>query len=166
MRQEILGTLLEAVRQVFSDSDIPVDAVEPGSAADHETQVIASVGLTGGLKGIVMLGTDRAGARGIVRGMAGPVRVPEPAAGLGELELAAIGEFTNQVAGRVITLLSERGLACDITPPAVVAAAHLQSLVPDVAESARRTLRGPFGHLDVFLGIQNAEHADSHQKTS
>ncbi len=166
MRQEILGALIEAVRQVFSDSDIPVDAVGPGSAAGRETEVIASVGLTGDLRGIVMLGTDREGARGIVRGMAGPVRVPEAAAGLGELELAAIGEFTNQVAGRLITVLFDRGLRCDITPPAVVAAAHLQSLVPDVAESAQRTLRGAFGHLDVFLGVQHAEHADSHQKTS
>lgn len=166
VRQEILAALVEAVRQVFKDTDIAIDSVEPGEPPGMETQVISSVGLTGDLKGIVMLYTDRAGALGIVRGMAGGVRFPESSAGFGELELAAIGEISNQIAGRAITLLFDQGLDCDITPPAVVAAASLQSLVPDVTESCQRTFRGPFGRLSVFLGIQRADRGGSRQKTS
>jgi CheY-specific phosphatase CheX len=166
VRQEILAALVEAVRQVFKDTDIAIDSVEPGAPPGAETQVISSVGLTGDLKGIVMLYTDRAGAAGIVRGMVGGLRFPEPAPGFGDLHLAAIGEISNQIAGRAITLLFDQGLRCDITPPAVVAAAHLQSLVPDVSESCQRTFRGPFGRLSVFLGIQRAERGDPLQKTS
>jgi len=157
VRQEILAALVEAVRQVFNDTDIAIDSVETGEPLAAETQVISSVGLTGDLKGIVMLSTDREGASGIVRSMAGGLRFPEPGEGLSELQLAAIGEISNQIAGRAITLLFDQGLRCDITPPAVVAASHLQSLVPDVAESSQQTFRGPFGRLSIFVGIQHAD---------
>jgi CheY-specific phosphatase CheX len=166
VRQEILTALLEAVRQVFTDTDIPIDSVEPEEPFAVPAQVISSVGLTGDLKGIVMLSTDWAGASGIIRGMAGGLRFPQPADGLSELQLAAIGEISNQIAGRAITLLSDLGLRCDITPPAVVAASRLQSLVPDVAESFQRTFRGPFGRFSVFVGIQHPGADDPHQKTS
>ncbi len=166
MRQEILAALVEAVRQVFHETDLAIDSVEPGEPFAEETQVISSVGLTGDLRGIVMLCTDRAGAGGIIRGMAGGLRFPEPGEGLSELQLAAMGEISNQIAGRAITLLFDLGLRCDITPPAVIAASHLQSLVPDVAESARRTFRGPFGRLSIFIGIQHTDRGDPLQKTS
>jgi chemotaxis protein CheX len=157
VQQEILAALLEAVRQVFNDTDIDIDSVEPGDPFGTEAQVIASVGLTGDLKGIFMLRTDTPGAAGIVKAMMGGLRLPMAADGLSELQLAAIAEISNQIAGRAITLLSERGLHCDITPPAVVSAAQLHSLVPDLAQSSRQTVRGPFGRATIFLGIQGAE---------
>ena len=69
------------------------------------------------------------------------------------MELAAFGEISNQIAGRAITLLAGMDLHCDITPPTVFAAQQLQTLVPDLAESLRQTIRGPFGRLTVFLGV-------------
>jgi CheY-specific phosphatase CheX len=157
VRQEILAALLDAVRQVFRDSDIRIDSVETGDPFGSEAQVISSVGLTGDLKGIVMLRTDAAGATGIVKAMMGGLRLPLAAEGLSEVQLAAVAEISNQIAGRAITILSERGIHCDITPPAVMYAPKLRSLVPDVAESARHTVRGPFGSLALFLGIQRGE---------
>ena len=108
-----------------------------------------------------MLCTDRPSARRIVRGMAAGVRVPQSGGALSEIELAAVGEIANQVTGRLITLLSRAGLRCDMTPPAVVAAAQLQSLVPDVAESFQQTFHGAFGHLSLFLGVQRSDRGDS-----
>ncbi|HET6452412.1 MAG TPA: chemotaxis protein CheX [Spirochaetia bacterium] len=157
MRQEILEALLDAVRQVFRDTEIAIDSVQPGDGLGTDAQVIASVGLTGDLKGILVLRTDIPGAARIVTAMMGGLRVPAEPDKLSEVQLAAVAEISNQIAGRTITLLSERGIHCDITPPAVMCALQMHSLIPDVAESTRQTLLGPFGTLSVFLGIQHAE---------
>ena len=157
MRQEILTALVEAVRQVLRDTDIAIESVEPGDPFGIEAQVISSVGLTGDVKGILMLRTDTQGASGIVKAMMGGLRITSTEEGLSEIQLAAIAEISNQIAGRLITLLSERGVHCDITPPAVVSAPQLHSLVPDVGESSRQTVTGPFGRLTMFLGLQRVE---------
>ena len=166
VRQEILAAFVEAVRQVFQDTDIAIDSVDPGDAFGSDAQVITSVGLTGDLKGILMLRTDRPGAAGILKAMTGGLRLPITNDRLSEILLAAIGEISNQIAGRAITLLSNLDLHCDITPPAVLAALQLQSLVPDLSESFLQTVQGPFGRLTIFLGIQRLEQPDPHQKTS
>jgi chemotaxis protein CheX len=151
--QQILATFVEAVRQVFQDTDIAIASVEPGDALGYGAQVITSVGLTGDVRGILMLRTDTAGAANILRAMSGGVRLQITSDRLSEMEMAAIGEISNQIAGRAITLLADLDLHCDITPPTVIAAPQLQSLVPDLAESFRKTVSGPFGRLTVFLGI-------------
>ncbi len=166
MRQEILEAIVEAVRQVFRDTDIPVDSVDDGDAFGPDAQVITSVGLTGDLRGIFMLRTDLPGAAGILKAMTGGLRLRITNDRLSEIQLAAIGEISNQIAGRAITLLADIDLHCDITPPAVLAAPQLQSLVPDLSETFRRTVRGPFGRLTIFLGIQRLEPSDPGPKTS
>jgi chemotaxis protein CheX len=153
VHQQILATFVEAVRQIFQDTEIAVEAVEPGDALGRDAQVLTSVGLTGDVRGILMLRTDTAGAAGILKAMSGAVRLPITNDRLSEMEMAAFGEITNQIAGRAITLLAGLDLHCDITPPTVIAAQQLQTLVPDLAESLRQTIRGPFGRLTVFLGV-------------
>lgn len=55
MQQEILEVFVEAVRQVYRESDIAIESVIAGDLPKAEDNVIASVGLTGDLKGIFML---------------------------------------------------------------------------------------------------------------
>jgi CheY-specific phosphatase CheX len=166
VRQEIPAAFVEAVRQVFMDTDIAIDSVEDGDAFGSDAQVITSVGLTGDLRGIFMLRTDLVGAAGILKAMTGGLRLRFTNDRLSEIQLGAIGEISNQVAGRAITLLTNLDLHCDITPPAVLAAPQLQSIVPDLSETFRKTVRGPFGRLSIFLGIQRLEQPEPLQKTS
>jgi chemotaxis protein CheX len=154
VQQEILEVFIEAVRQVFRETDLEISSVDPGLQEKTDDQIITSVCLTGDLKGIFMLLTDAESASRILRAMTGSVRLPIAGAPLSEIQLAAIGELANQISGRAITLLSERQLSCDITPPAVVAAQKLQSCVPDASDPVRQTIRGPFGRLTLFLGLQ------------
>lgn len=151
---------------MFRDTDIAIDSVDPGDAFGSDAQVITSVGLTGDLRGIFMLRTDLTGAAGILKAMTGRIRLHITNDRLNEIQLAAIAEISNQIAGRAITLLSGLDLHCDITPPAVLAAPQLQSLVPDLSETLRQTVRGPFGRLTIFLGFQRLEQPDPLQKTS
>jgi CheY-specific phosphatase CheX len=153
--EKILDAFIEAVRQVFNETEIAIESVDPGDAHDSEDQVITSVGLIGDVKGIFMLCTDTPSAASILRSMMGGVRIVIEDEMLNDVQMAAMGELSNQVSGRAITLLSERGLGCDITSPAIVAATQLTSLVPHVSVSYRRTVRGPFGRLTLFLGLQS-----------
>ncbi|MGA2976736.1 MAG: chemotaxis protein CheX [Spirochaetia bacterium] len=155
VQQKILDVFIEAVRQVFHETDILIDSVDMGEAHDTDDQVITSVGLIGDLKGVFMLRTDTPSAASILRAMAGGVRIAVKDDILSNVQLTAMGELANQISGRAITLLSERHLSCDITSPTIVAATQLQSLVPDVAVTFRRTIRGPFGRLTLFLGMQD-----------
>ena len=166
VRHQIFEAFAEAVRQVCHDTDLIVDSVEPGDAFGSDAQVITSVGITGDLRGIFMLRTDMEGAAGILKAMTGGIRLTIANERLTEIQLAAIGEFANQVAGRAVTLLTDLGVVCDITPPAVLAAPQLQSLGPDLAETFRQTVNGSFGRITIFLGFQHREDADPLQKTS
>ena len=145
---------IEAVRQVFRETDLVISSVNPSLEEDSDDQIITSVCVTGDIRGIFMLLTDAVSASAVLRAMTGTVRLPVAGAKLNEIQLAALGELANQISGRAITLLSERQLTCDITPPAIVAAKKLQSCVPDVTEPLRQTIRGPFGRLTLFLGLQ------------
>jgi len=158
---EILDLFLEAVRQVFLESEIPIESIAvEETPRDGGDQVITSVGLIGEVRGVLMLRTDAPGADGIVRAMTGGMRLNLQDESISELQMAALGELANQISGRATTLLSRRGVHCDITPPAVVAALHLRSLVPHLGGAVTWTIRGPFGRLTVFLGMERRHAAN------
>jgi len=151
---EILAAFLDAVRQVLSETGVEIESIVPEEDRDTDDQVITSIGLTGGVRGIFILRTDTSSARNIIRAMLGEVRIALGGEGLDRIQMAALGELSNQICGRAITLLSETTAHCDITPPAVVAAQGMKSLVPDALSSSRREVRGPFGRISLFLGVQ------------
>jgi CheY-specific phosphatase CheX len=155
--REILDVFIDAVRQVLGETDIAISSVDSGDAHETEDQVITSVGIIGDLKGVFMLCTDMPSAASILKAMAGGVRITIQDEILNEVQMAALGELANQISGRAITILNENELSCDITSPTVVSANQLQSLVPDIAVSFRRTIRGPFGRLTLYLGMQSSE---------
>lgn len=164
MEQQILDAFIDAIRQVFRDTGITIDKVGAEEEPIAEDHVITSVGITGDLKGIFMLRTDTPSASFIVRAMTGGLRIAVAIDRLSEIHMAALGELTNQITGRAITLLSDKQVRCDLTPPAVIAARQLLSLVPDLAVSFSRTVRGPFGRLTVFVGVQELQPAEHSKK--
>jgi chemotaxis protein CheX len=154
---EVISVFVEAVRHVLGALDIPVSSVEEAGETPGDDTVLTSVGITGDVKGTFIFRTDGASAAAILAAMTGGYGVAAvPPERLDEMLMAAFGELANQVSGRAITLLSERQVRCDITAPTVVSADGLRSLVPDVAHAWRRTVRGPFGQLSMFLGVSES----------
>ncbi|MCX7029936.1 MAG: chemotaxis protein CheX [Spirochaetes bacterium] len=149
MEDVVPGVFLEALRQVFGETGIRLDRVEPGRESRSNgpvEQVIASVGVTGEVRCNLMLCADNGSADGILRGMTAGLALP--ADRLGEFPRAAMGEIANQVAGRAVTLLAAFGRRCDITPPTVVTADRVDSLLPGPA--AVWTVCGAFGVLRLI----------------
>ena len=149
MEDVVSGLFLEALRQVFGETDIPLDRFERehGSGGDGPVaQVVASVGITGELCCNLMLCADNRSADGILRGMTAGLALPDDL--LGENPRAAMGEIANQVAGRAVTLLAVRGRRCDITPPTVVTADRVDGL--PAGPAAAWTVHGSFGVLRLI----------------
>jgi len=142
------GVFLEALRQVFAETGIPLAGVVTArlaAGAGRTAQMVASVGVTGAVRGHVTICTDDRSAAALLRGMSAGVAVPARP----EIARAALGEITNQVAGRSVTLLAAAGLPCDITPPIVVCADRIVGLLP--GPSIAWTVRGRFGSLRLLV---------------
>lgn len=150
----ILGAFLEGLLQVFAETGIRIESIETEESDTQDDQFITSVGLVGGLRGAFMLRSDASCAGSLLGSMLGDIRVPEGGGGLTEIQMAALGELCNQVAGRAATLLSDIGVEVDITPPTIISAPAMKSLAPDLRHSFRRVARGPFGRISLFLGFQ------------
>lgn len=146
MEDVVPGVFLKALRQVFDETGIRLDSVEPERASRSDgpvEQVVASVGVTGEVRCNLVLSADNGSADGILRGMTAGLAIPPDR--LGEWPRAALGEIANQVAGRAVTILASLGRRCDITPPTVVTADRVYSLLPGPA--VVWTVSGAFGVL-------------------
>lgn len=77
-----------------------------------EDTVMIMIGLTGELRGQVMLVFNEKNALSVVSRMA-MMEITE----MNELAVSAISELTNMIMGNAATILSTKGIAVDITPP-------------------------------------------------
>ncbi len=67
MQQEILAAFVDALGQVLGEMDMPVDSVDEADTAAGPDCMLASVGLTGDARGILMLRTDTESAEALFR---------------------------------------------------------------------------------------------------
>jgi CheY-specific phosphatase CheX len=151
--ENVIGVFLDALRQVFTETGIEIswfgDADGKGAV-----QVITNIGITGDLRGCLLLETDQESAERIFRTMLGDLASKTGPEGLAEFRKASLCEITNQVAGRAITLLSAQGIECDITPPTIITADAVTAQIPWSGGNARKATRGPFGELVLTLGLE------------
>lgn len=97
---------------------------KPGIASlsfDDETFII-QVGVTGVLKGQVLLVMDIEGAKRIASGM----MMGMPVAELDDMAISALCELSNMIMGSTATLFSTQQMAMDITPPISLVGKHLR----------------------------------------
>jgi chemotaxis protein CheX len=152
VESQILLVFLEALRQIFSETGIEIESVQT-TRRKSQDQVVASVGFTGRVKGNLMICTDYSSAAEIIRSMMNGVHVEFPGGRINEIQSTALGEITNQISGRAVTLLSQKRINCDITPPIIITAKKLESHVSDFQESFMRVVEGPFGSLRIVLAL-------------
>jgi chemotaxis protein CheX len=157
---KVLDVFLDALTQIFSETGITIDSVTDANRRDSSDQVVTSIGFAGGIKGNLMLCTDSAAAANIVKAMMGGMQLSIFEGGLREIHKTALGELSNQISGRAVTILSQNDLECDITPPIIITGRDLSSHVPDIAEAFSRVVKGPFGSLRLLLALTECELPD------
>lgn len=78
-----------------------------------DDQVLIVIGVTGAMKGQVIINIPSEHAKQLASGMMMGMPVEE----LDEMSLSAISELGNMIMGNAATLFSTRGIVIDITPP-------------------------------------------------
>ena len=89
--------------------------------------VAAVVGVTGRLRGMVLLGISLPTALSLVSQIVG-----QPFDHLDYMAQSGIAELGNVVAGRSVTVLAEAGYHCGITPPAVIVGSDAVIAMPNI----------------------------------
>jgi CheY-specific phosphatase CheX len=162
----ILEAFLEAVRQVLRETGVSVDSSGPGESPGATEGIIANVGFTGDLRGVFTLLADLASAAGLLQAMTGGLEIVMDDRRADLMRMEAFGELANQVSGRAMTILYDKKVRCEITPPAIFSGRELRSPTFGPGKSTGGTLQGSFGRLALFVGLQEHKSIDHLEKTS
>jgi chemotaxis protein CheX len=110
-------------------------------------QCNVTIGVTGDIQGMVIFGMALVTADRIASSMIGaPIKTFD------QLAASAIAEMCNMISGNAMTALSEQGIKCDITPPALIRGANtkLSTLsIPAIIVP----LEMPIGTLDLTVSL-------------
>jgi len=112
---DLINPFLMATSSVMRDvcrCELKVGKPYVRSGAYNEDTVMIMIGLTGELRGQVMLTFARDNALWVVSKMA-MMDITE----MNELAVSAISELGNMIMGNAATILSTKGIVVDITPP-------------------------------------------------
>lgn len=113
---EISNALKEALSEVLTmfglEYTVFQEITEDRLKSSKEINVL--LGLTGDLKGNILLGANKSTVLKIASAMMGGMEFPE----VDDMVLSGISEFTNMVGGSATTKLSSMSL--DISPPTVI----------------------------------------------
>ncbi|MCJ8013919.1 chemotaxis protein CheX [Paenibacillus sp. KQZ6P-2] len=151
MKAEVINPFLESARLVIEQ----VIQVSPstGSLGIKNVELIQDhiwiqIGMTGQLSGNVIFGIHEHVALRMVSVMMGGYVLTE----MDEMGQSAISELGNMISGNASTILSNRGVNVDITPPKVVKSEQVTSFLPQKALSIPLLMDG-IGELDIQVMI-------------
>ncbi|UQZ33262.1 chemotaxis protein CheX [Paenibacillus sp. PK3_47] len=150
MKAEVINPFLESARIVIEQ----VIQVSPstGNLGIKDIELIddhiwIQVGMTGQLSGDIIFGIAESVALRMVSAMMGGYVITE----MDEMGQSAISELGNMISGNASTILSNQGVAVDITPPKLVKTDSMASL-PRKALSIPLVMEG-IGELDIQVMI-------------
>jgi len=113
---EYMNPFIEASQTVLKQSaniDAKLGKVYLKNQPHKSDNIMIIVGLTGKIRGQVGFGMDKPSALDIASSMMGGMEIN----GLDEISKSAISEMTNMILGNAATILYNKGIAIEITPP-------------------------------------------------
>lgn len=111
-----------------------------------EMDIIAEVGLIGGIKGKICFGFSESIACNLIEKMAF-IRVDR----IDELAYSALGELANIASGNATVALASRGVSCDITTP-IVSSKHNRDIEASFKDGA--VIDTPIGKISVVVHLE------------
>lgn len=117
LNAELINPFLSAAMQMLRDvSQVPTTMGKPTAkrAEFHDDTIVIIIGITGEMKGQVMLAFPNDVACLVSGNMC-----MMPTTEMNELYMSAICELGNMIMGNAATLFSTKGIGIDITPPTV-----------------------------------------------
>ena len=119
MKAEFVNPFITAAADVLNAETKGRTSRKGNLRLDHGSEtsqeVTAMVGLTGGVRGVVMLAMPEAVARKIYGAMVG-----EDDPDMDEMAHSALGELCNMITGQAATALADAGHHTNLTPPTII----------------------------------------------
>jgi len=134
MKAEYVNPFIEASQNVLKQVvglDARLGKIYLKDSPYKSDDVMVIVGVTGKIRGQVIFTMGKKVATGIASSMMGGMPVPE----LDEISKSAISELTNMILGNTATLLYNKGIGVDITPPSFLTGENME-----VSQNKIRTL--------------------------
>ncbi|HZG84662.1 chemotaxis protein CheX [Paenibacillus sp.] len=151
MNPEFVHPFLESARIVIEQ----VAGVKPSAGefgikeiVKHEEYLWVHIGLTGQMTGDIIYGLKEEVALKMVSAMMGGYVLEE----LGEMGHSAISELSNMISGNASTMLYNKGLRVDITPPKIISSTEGGVISATRVLSIPLSMEG-IGELDIQLLI-------------
>lgn len=113
--------------------------------------VAVIVGLTGTIRGQVIISFNKASAISVASAMMGGMPITE----LDEISKSAIAELGNMIMGNTATILASRGIGIEITPPSLLTADNL-TIAPANMETVSIPLKLWGGNsMEIDVSLEN-----------
>lgn len=157
MTAETLQLFEDATLQVFTEIGFSQLSTETPAASRPPHNIVATVGITGTLLGYISLSTTAECGHAFVQRMFENLHLDIDEQNFGQFHQEAMAEVVNQITGRSTTLLEQSSIDCDITPPTIVVGQDLYFNLSRLTESLHRVIRGDFGSITLFVGIQRID---------
>jgi len=125
MNVEYINPFIEASRTVLKQItgiDAKLGKVYLKTSPYKSDSVIVIVGLTGMIRGQAIFAMSKKTGINIASSMMGGMPIAE----LDEMSKSAIGELTNMILGNAATILYNKGIGVEITPPSLLMGENLE----------------------------------------
>lgn len=125
MNVEYINPFIEASQTVLkqiANLDVKLGKIFIKSSPYDSDSVVIIIGITGKIRGQVIFTMSKDVAKEIASSMMSGMPVPE----LDEISKSAISELTNMILGNTATILFNRGIGVEITPPSLLLGESMQ----------------------------------------
>lgn len=154
MNVEYINPFIEASQTVLKQIagiDATLGKVFLKTSPYASEDIIIIVGLTGKIRGQAIFTMKQTVAMQIASGMMGGM----PVTALDEISKSAISELTNMILGNTATLLYNRGINVEITPPSFLMGQNMQ-----ISPNKMKTICIPIMlsqdmEMDIDLSVEN-----------
>ncbi len=154
MKVEYINPFIEASRMVLkqvANIEVTLGKVYLKKAPYSSEDIIIIVGLTGKIRGQAIFNMTKKAAMFVASKMMGGMEIPE----LDEMAKSAVAELTNMILGNTATLLYNRGIGIEITPPSFLTGQNMQ-----ISPTKMKTICIPLildneVNMDIDLSVEN-----------
>ncbi len=153
MKVEYINPFIEASQTVLmqmANLTATLGKVYLKDAPYNSNTIVIIVGITGNMRGQVNFTMSRETAMHVASNMMNGMPVTE----LDEISKSAISELTNMILGNTATILSNKGIGIEITPPSFIMGENIQ-----ISPNKMRTvcvplqLPGPEHKMEIDISV-------------
>mgnify|MGYP000947003091 CR=1 FL=1 len=156
MKVEYINPFIEASQSVISmmtGAKPELGRVYIRKAPFESDNIAVIVGLTGKIRGQVIISLSKKSALLVASAMMGGMAVKE----LDDISKSAISELTNMIMGNTATLLAGRGIGIEITPPSLITGKKI-SFTPTNMQTVTIPLKlSGDSKLEIDISLENKD---------